>query len=238
MQRYFGSIVNNKVFLNEDDIYHLTHVMRAKLDECVEIVSNGKVYVAKIDGFNPLSISITKEIDEDNELSAKLILISSLIKGDKMDLVLQKATELGVSSIYLLAAERSVVKIKESEKQNKLIRFNKILKESAQQCKRREIPNVIDIITINDLSKIDADIKLVAYEGNQGSTSSLHEQLGKMNKDSSIAILVGPEGGFTLKEIEIANKNGYNNISLGKRILRAETACFYALSVVSCYLDK
>lgn len=238
MQRYFARTVGERVILNDDDVFHLTRVMRARRGDNIEVVSDGMVYLAEVQSLRPLEIILVKRIRENNELSNDVILIASLIKGEKMDLVLQKATELGVSEIVLLQSERSVVKIKKDDKDVKFARFNKILKEAAEQSRRSKIPALYRLIDIANLRTIEADVRLIAYEGMEGNTESFNKVLQNIKSKDKIAIIIGPEGGFSEKEIDIATRLGYKKISLGRRILRAETASFYALSVISNYLER
>ena len=238
MQRYFARTVGERVILNDDDVFHLTRVMRARRGDNIEVVSDGMVYLAEVQSLRPLEIILVKRIRENNELSNDVILIASLIKGEKMDLVLQKATELGVSEIVLLQSERSVVKIKKDDKDVKFVRFNKILKEAAEQSRRSKIPALYRLIDIVNLRTIEADVRLIAYEGMEGNTESFNKVLQNIKSKDKIAIIIGPEGGFSEKEIDIATRLGYKKISLGRRILRAETASFYALSVISNYLER
>ena len=238
MQRYFARTVGERVILNDDDVFHLTRVMRARRGDNIEVVSDGMVYLAEVQSLRPLEIILVKRIRENNELSNDVILIASLIKGEKMDLVLQKATELGVSEIVLLQSERSVVKIKKDDKDVKFARFNKILKEAAEQSRRSKIPALYRLIDIVNLRTIEADVRLIAYEGMEGNTESFNKVLQNIKSKDKIAIIIGPEGGFSEKEIDIATRLGYKKISLGRRILRAETASFYALSVISNYLER
>ena len=238
MQRYFGRILGNNAILGDDDVFHLTRVMRARVGEKIEVVSDGQVYLCQVKRFKPLQIEIIEKIKENNELKNRVILIASLIKGEKMDLVLQKATELGVHEIILVQTERSVVKYKPEEKQVKIERFNKILKEAAEQSKRSKIPRLDLIVKYDRIKDVDADVKMIAYEGEEGSSISFTKMVENIKPKQSIAILIGPEGGFSLKEVEIAEDLGFNKISLGRRILRAETASFYALSVIANFLER
>ena len=162
-------------------------------------------------------------------------MVAALVKGEKMDLVLQKATELGVSEIVLLETERTIAKIKD---ESKLGRFRKILKEAAEQSKRTRIPTLNKVLTINKLNEIKADVKLIAYKGEQGSSKSFNDELKALKPGKSVAIMIGPEGGFSEKEVQEANKLGFTSVGLGKRILRAETASFYALSVISNFVER
>lgn len=234
MQRYFGAVKQGQISLCEDDIFHLTRVMRAKPGTEIEVVSDGKVLLCKTVSFNPLKIELVRELNENNELPNKVILVASLIKGEHMDLVLQKATELGVSEIVLLETERTIVKIKDESKLN---RFRKILKEASEQSKRLVIPTLEKVISINELKEINADVKLLAFEGEKGTSKSFVEQIKNVKPNESIAVVIGPEGGFSEKEVLKMNELGYTSVGLGKRILRAETASFYTLSVIGSILE-
>lgn len=238
MQRYFGKVIQNQVVLTDEDIFHLTRVMRARKGEQIEVVSEGKVFLAEVNNFKPLEIDVIKEIKENNELPNKVILVAALIKGDKMDLVLQKATELGVSEIVLLETERTIVKIKPAEKEAKFERYRKILKEAAEQSKRSKIPALYRLIDISLLDSIDANVKLIAYEDEKGSSARFLKAVEGLKEKQSIAIVIGPEGGFSEEEVEDAVLLGYKKVGLGKRILRAETASMYALSVIGSHLER
>lgn len=238
MQRYFARTVGERVILTDDDVFHLTRVMRARKGDNIEVVSDGMVYLAQVDKVKPLEITIVKKLIENHELSNDVILIASLIKGEKMDLVLQKATELGVSEIILLKTERTVVKFNSADKDLKFERFKRILKEATEQSKRSRIPELYRLIDVDHLGSIDADVRIIAYEGMEGSTSTFNAVLQSIKPKDKVAIIIGPEGGFSEREVDVASHYGYKKVSLGKRILRAETASFYALSVISNYLER
>ena len=129
MQRYFGKIIGRQVLLEDSDIFHLTRVMRAKVGEKIEVVNEGVVYLAQINRFKPLEIDVVRRLKDNNELPNKVVLIAALLKGEKMDFVLQKATELGVDEIVLLQSERSVVKFKKDEKEVKMKRLTLFLRK-------------------------------------------------------------------------------------------------------------
>lgn len=238
MQRYFGQIIMNQVLLGDDDIFHLLKVMRARVGDQIEVVSNEKVFLCQVNKIKPLEIDVVDEIKENHELKNKVILIAAMIKGEKMDLVLQKATELGVSEIILLLTERTIVKVKPAEKDMKLERYRRILKEAAEQCKRTRIPTLYRILRMEDIKDIDAQVKMIAYEEVSGHTGSFNSLVSSIKDKQKVAIVIGPEGGFSTEEIELAMDAGYAPVSLGKRILRAETASFYALSVIANHLER
>ena len=238
MQRYFARICGKEAVLESDDVFHLTKVMRARVGDNVEIVDNFQVYLGEVKSLKPLQIAIVKKINERSELPNQVILIASLVKGDHMDLILQKATELGASEIVLLSSERTVVKIKKDDKDVKFVRFNKILKEAAEQCKRKKIPDCYRLINMSQLKEIQADIKLIAYEDEKGSSMAFNKAIQGIKDNQKVAIMIGPEGGFTKDEVELALSLGYKKVGLGRRILRAETATFYALSVIANFLER
>ena len=237
MQRYFGRKLKNNILLNEDDTFHLLKVMRARKGEEIEVVADDKVYLSQVTSVKPLEIIAQKQLKEDNELPNYVILIASLLKGDKMDLVLQKATELGVSEVYLLTTERTVVKIKGHQSDLKLGRYQKILREAACQSKRTKIPHMNSIIDFSRIDEVEADLKLIAYEGSKGSVSTLNKKLAAIKPGKRISVIIGPEGGFSVAEIQYAKNCDYIPVGLGNRILRAETASLYALSVIANRLE-
>ena len=237
MQRYFANInKEQKVELSKTDEHHLSHVMRMKKGDEIEVVSEGKVFLCRIDDFNPLSISVVHEISNDVELKEDITLIYALTKGDTVDLVLQKATELGVKNIVLFTSERTVVKYAEKDVEKKCLRFHKIMKEASEQSHRVIVPNLLGIYELKNLPKeAFSQLNYVAYEKDAESVSAMFDGF---SKDKSISILIGPEGGLSINEINMLTAQGFKRTSLGKRILRAETAAIYALSVIGYLLEK
>ncbi len=236
MQRYFAKLINNKVILDDGDVHHLLHVMRNKSGDEIEAVIGGKLYNCIIEETSPLSIKINYEIPSNNELPVDVTLFFALAKGDKIDLVVQKATEIGASKIVLIKTERCVVKFEEKNIEHKLERFTKIAKEASEQCHRLIVPEVVGVIDIKNIPAcLLADTNLLAYEKVAGETKDI---LSLVN-NKSVSIMIGPEGGFSEEEVKtLKDKYGFQLVSLGKRILRTETAAIYALSVISCLLEK
>ena len=237
MQRYFATRNKNQIILGDGDVHHLLHVMRARINDEIEAVIEGKLYSGIIKSLNPLNIEINYEIPLDSELPYPVTLFFALAKGDKIEFVIQKATELGVSRIVLVKTERCVTKFSDEDFRRKLERFNKISKEASEQSHRLVIPEIVGVIDINNIpSDLLADHSLLAYEKEAGQTSSFLEQV---NDKTSYAIMIGPEGGFSNEEVNIlTSKYHFELVSLGKRILRTETAAVYALSVLGCLLEK
>lgn len=236
MQRYFN-LSNNLYELTKDDIFHIEKVMRMKINDEFELVFNKEVFLAKIISFNPFKYEIVKKIEENNELNGYLRLMYCIPKGEKIDLVIQKATELGVNEIVLINSKRCVAKIDKNNKDKKLIRFNKIIKEASEQSKRTSLMKLTDIIDYKEINQYKADFSYIAYE-NESKNGEI-KILNNLNdlKGKTINILIGPEGGFDKEEVDYAMENGYNLTSLGKRILRSETACLSLISLLSYYLN-
>ena len=238
MQRYFGRKIKNAISLDEDDVYHLLTVMRARKGEEIEVVADENVYLCEILSVKPLKIIAKKQLKENNELPNYVVLIASLLKGDKIDYVLQKACELGVSEVVLLTTSRTIVKIKSHQSDLKLGRYQKILKEAAQQSKRSRIPFMNKIIDFSRIDEIEADLKFIAYEEKRSDVAIFNKKLDQIKPNKKIAIIVGPEGGFAEGEVQYAKNQGFIPIGLGSRILRAETASLYGLSVIANRLES
>lgn len=237
MQRYFATYDKNQnIVINNDDIFHIQKVMRMNVGDTFEINADGELKIAEITSNSPFSFKIVKEINENHELNGYVRLLYCLPKGEKTDLVIQKAVELGCSEIVLINSERSIAKITKENKEKKITRFNKIIKEASEQSKRSKLCKLKDVIDFKDIAKYPADFSLIAYENTEFTSLDLIKILPSL-RDKTINIIVGAEGGISKKELEIAKSAGYKEISLGKRILRSETACIFILSILSLYLD-
>lgn len=238
MQRYFAKQENNKIILNDGDIHHILHVMRMKENDEIEVVIDSHLYDVIIVKTNPLELKINYEIPNDSEINQDVTLFYVLAKGEKNDLVTQKATELGVKRIVLLTSERCIIKWEDKETNKKIGRLNKIAKEASEQSHRLMIPEILGVYQLNDIpTELLAETNLFAYEKEAGNTTTMYEALN--SSKGSVSVLVGPEGGFSEKEAEfVIKKYHFVPVSLGKRILRSETAAIYALSVISYTLEK
>lgn len=238
MQKYFASIRNNNIILSEEDKHHLLHVMRSKKGDNIFAIENKKMYLSEIKSINPLKIEIVKEVINDRELKKDLTLFLCLPKGDKIDFIIQKATELGVKKLILVKSKRSVNKMNNDDFERKLMRYNKIIKEASEQCGRSELMQIFGITALEKLdSSLLSDINLIANENKSGETGQIDKNLSS-SSFNSVSIFIGPEGGFDSKEIEYLHNLGFKDVSLGKRILRLETAAVYALSVIGYFLEK
>lgn len=234
MQRYFAkNIEDNKITLSNSDMHHIKNVMRMKENDKVEVVYDKKTYLCNLD--NNLELHIDTVINEDKELPKEIIAIIGLVKEQKMDLVLQKLTELGVSKIIPVNMERSIVKLDTKKEDKKLIRWNTICKEASEQSKRNTIPIVINVINFKDIINIEADLKLCCSVSEKDNIISNYLSNNNYN---SVSFVIGPEGGLTLKEENYLKENNYNLVSLGSLVFRMETACIYMASILNYETNK
>lgn len=238
MQRYFVDKVDGQIVFTKDDLHHLINVMRVRPHEQIELVVDNVPYIYEINSIRPFKITEIQKNDFNPELASFVTLFYCLVKGDKLDLVLQKATELGVSEIVLAQSKRSVVKIAPEDIKKKLERFQSIVKAAAMQSKRLTIPTLNKIIELSSIDKtMLKNHNFIAFEGEAGSTANFKKEIEEMKVKDSIAVLVGPEGGFALEEVKKMNAVGFKNVSLGRRILRSETAAVAVLSVLSFLIE-
>lgn len=229
MQRYFtNKLVDDYFILNDDDLYHINKVMRMKENDKVEVVFKNNVYSGII-----TSNGIKKDELLSKEVTLKNItLIIPLLKETKMDLILQKATELGVSRIIPVRMERSIIKLNEQDYLKKQIRWQKICKEASEQSKRTNIPLIDKLESMSSLNLDGLNIICSTSEN----SNTLKNTLKNMDKYDKINIAIGPEGGFTKEEEKILVNLGFIKTSLGKLIMRVETVPLYILSVIN-YLE-
>ena len=232
MNRFFGTVLNGKAFLGENDAHHLLSVLRAKEGEKVEIVSDGRLFLATVDSLRPLSVSIEEELHSEAELDCDLYLAFSLLKNGHDELVFQKGTELGVKGFLPFISKRTIISLDEKDKEKRLSRYQKIVQGAAEQSKRLVVPTVYPIESFKSvLSFGDADFqRYFAFEGAIGEEFSLFRTFSNLKKGCKSLVLIGPEGGFSEEEAHLAKEKGFQTISLGKRILRAETASIYLAS--------
>lgn len=234
MQRYFAiDKINDLLVLNKDDHHHIFNVLRFTKNDTIEVVFDGFLYVCKAEIINLVGfqyISSRKLVDFQYNLS--FLLASS--KSDKLELVLQKVTEISASSFIIYNSKRSVAITSKEKFANKVTRYNKIIKEAAEQSKQSKIPS---INFVNKLSEIDFenyDLKLIAYEKeNEKNLITKSMVSGAKN----ILVVIGPEGGFEEKEVDEFINLGFTSVSLGDSILRCETAPIYTASIIS-YLKR
>lgn len=225
----YSELSSGKVLeLSLEDRKYLFNVLRCLPGTKIFVTDGkGQAFLAKI--LNKKHIEIIETVETCTEEDFSLILCQGLLKGEKMDMVVQKATELGVKKIIPFVSERSVVK-----NTKKISRWQKIAKEAAEQSGRTVVPEIAEVINFYDLiNETKAGILFWEKE-----TASLLEVLSHFNKKTQIFLFIGPEGGFSLQEVKEAEKKGIFIASLGKRILRAETASIASISIVSFLLQN
>lgn len=215
------NIFENKIIIDEKgDVNHLKNVFRVKIDEKVRAVDGEKEYLCRVAELDKKSVTLViDEIFEDRfSTKVKIDAAIGILKNDKMDLTIQKLTEIGINKIIPLSTKRGVAKV--SEKKDK---WDLIVREALKQCQGVK-PLIIDEVTkIEKLKLEDYDLVIVPYECEDEYT--LKNLLRKQTKElKSVLYIVGPEGGFDIEEIEYLKQKGANIVTLGKRILRAETA--------------
>ncbi len=228
MPKYFTSAenINNDIIkLDEETSLHLSRVLRCAVGDRITVGDGSDIdYECEITDITKHCVS-AKILDKHlnlNEPSVKITLYQGLPKGDKAELIIQKCVEIGVCEIVPVKTERSVVNW-DKKAGKKVERWNKIARSAAEQCGRGRVPEVLDIMTfsqaVEDSKKCDG--RLIPYENEQknGLKSFCENFAGK-----SIAVFIGPEGGFSPAEIELATQSGIMPVTLGKRILRTETA--------------
>lgn len=229
MQRYF--IKNKDMLLEKSDIRHIQKVMRMNINDKIEVVYNNKLHICEITSLEPFNIKVIEKLDEDKKTKIELTVAVALVKEQKMDLILQKLTELGVSRIIPVSMERSIVKLDKERFNKKKVRWESICKEASEQSKRTNIPIIEDIKSIKDLTKEDADLKLVA--STKEKEKLLNYYLQSIEDCAKIIMVIGPEGGISDKEEDILVSNGYNRVSFGNLIFRVETATIYVASIIN-----
>ncbi len=234
MQRYFAKAKNGEEFtLYDQDYHHIKNVMRSKVNDNIEVVYENIVYICRIDNLEPIKLSVINTINENNELNIDLAVAVALVNEQKFDLIIQKLTELGVSTIIPIETTRSIIKLDNKKMAKKITRWQMICKEASEQSKRNKIPKVMDIIPLTSLKNTTYDLKLLC------SLNELSKPIDNYinNQISSIIFTIGPEGGFTENEEKYLISHNFKSISLGKRVMRVETAAIYVASVIN-YIYK
>lgn len=235
-----SKITSGIVHIDGADYNHIKNVLRMKVGEQFLVSCEGVSSLCTIKEFldGCCLAQITKENFQDTSLPVKITLFQGLPKSDKLELIIQKAVELGVSEISPVAMERSVVKLDQNKKDSKTARWQAIAESAAKQSKLCFIPKVNPPVRLLDaISGLsEFDLVLVPYESQNGMQETL-EALSAIKSGQRIGVVIGPEGGFSQKEIDLLKNSGAKIISLGKRILRTETAAITALSMLMLYSE-
>ena len=241
MQKYFLSKDDfNNLKISSDDVFHIKNVMRYRIGDNILVGYDAKTYLAKILNIDKeVSFEIIEEVIGNHELPVFVSIFQGYPKSDKLEEVIKHSTELGAYEIIPLMMKRSIVKIDEKKKESKLIRFNKIAKEAAEQSYRDYVPMVLDIKTLKQVDFSKFDVKLLCNEetSKSGDLVNLKRELKKVKENMKIAVVIGPEGGVDKDEISYLEDKGFISVSLGKRILRTETVVFSILSMIGYELE-
>ncbi|RDY23973.1 16S rRNA (uracil(1498)-N(3))-methyltransferase [Romboutsia maritimum] len=238
MDRFFVeknkiNIENRTCVIEGEDVKHISKVLRCKIGEELEICDKeNNEYICKITDIDKdnVSLHILEKVNINRESDLKVRLYQGLPKGPKMEMILQKLTEVGVDEIILVQTKRSVAKVDDKKEDKKIDRWERIIYEAAKQSKRGKIPKLNGVITFEQALKEmeNNDVNICPYENER--TISIKSAI-KNASVNSIGIFVGPEGGFAEEEIQKIQDIGAKVVSLGPRILRTETASVVASSI-------
>lgn len=240
MPKFFvksNQINENTIKIIGTDVNHIANVLRLKIDDEIQVCNedNGTNYRTKIIEINKemVNCNILDEIETNSEASIHINILQGLPKAEKMELIIQKCTELGVNEITPVEMERCIVKLDNKSASKKQERWQKIAEVAAKQSGRNKIPKINSVTNIKNICNMleNYDIVLVPYENERNTT--LKEVLKKLPKNNlRIAIIIGPEGGFEEKEIKTLEQNNCKIVTLGNRILRTETVAITMTSVI------
>ncbi len=231
---------DNRYFIGGDDFNHIKNVLRMGVGEQFLVSCNDVSDLCEIENIeiDTIVVKIIEENYQSTNLPIKIHLFQGLPKSDKLELIIQKAVELGVATVTPVAMKRSIVKIDDKKKKSKRERWQAIATAAAKQSKRTSIPEVCDILSYKEFINRakDLDLLLVPYECAEGMTATKNA-LKEIKSGMNIGIIIGPEGGFEQKEIDAALEIGGKVISLGSRILRTETAAITSIAMCMLYSE-
>ncbi len=230
-----------EIRIHGTDVNHMKNVLRMKPGEQMEVSDGaGTVYLCELKSYEAEQaiLHIADSRQDRVELASKVYLFQGLPKSDKLELIVQKAVELGVYEIIPVATRRSVVRLDEKKAGKKVQRWNAIAESAAKQSGRNRIPQVHDVMTFPQTLAYarDFDVKLIPYEKAEG-MDALRRTVDGIGTGQSVGVWIGPEGGFETEEVEQAAAAGAEPVSLGRRILRTETAGIAVLSILMYHLE-
>lgn len=228
--------VGDVAVLSATDSRHLSRVLRVRLGDEITVVSANRVYNAEIIGTGEdVSVRILSETEAYTEAPLELILLQGLAKGERMEIVIQKAVELGVSRIVPIACERSVVRISADKAAAKQARWQKIADAAAKQCGRTRLPEIAPPMSMAAaIDSLPQGCRIIMpWEEADGDTVGVSMAAAlQEDRPEAAAVIIGPEGGLTAEEAELAQTAGARLVTLGKRILRTETAAIVSVALV------
>ncbi len=240
-----GQVRDGHAYITGSDVNHIKNVLRLKAGDRLQVIQEDDphLYLCRIlqTEADTVTCAVEEILRAETELPAKVILIQALPKGDKMEWILQKCVELGVHEIIPVATKNAVVKLDAKKAANKVGRWNEIAKAAAKQAKRGMIPSVRPVASFAEAISMmrDMDLALLAYEHADMAHMDETRQLFRSVKEGmTIGVFIGPEGGFTSEEVELAMRSGVKPVTLGRRILRTETAGMTVLSWLVYLLEK
>ena len=230
------------IFITGPDVNHMKNVLRIMPGERVGISDGqGTDYVCEVDRLEEAGVvlNILSSEKSYSELASRIYLFQGLPKGDKMELIIQKAVELGVFEIVPVATRRAVVKLDEKKAKKKMERWNAIALGAAKQSGRSLIPEVKPVMRFADALDYakELDVLLIPYEMAEGMERT-KEIISAVRPGQSVGVFIGPEGGFDEEEVEKAAAEGAQPVTLGRRILRTETAGLTVLSILMYHLEQ
>ncbi|MBD8069203.1 16S rRNA (uracil(1498)-N(3))-methyltransferase [Bacillus sp. PS06] len=245
MQRYFiDDFIEQTAVIKGDDLHHIVRVMRMDVgNQLICCDSKGKQATCEITEITNDTVlaSVVEWIENQSEIPVTVSIASGLPKGDKLEYVIQKGTELGANEFVPFIAARSIVKWDEKKGAKKVERWNKIAKEAAEQSHRSVVPTIHSPKRFKELITYSKgfDYKVIAYEeaAKRGEKSALAGMFNELKVGDSLLVVIGPEGGLAEKEVEELQEHGFISCSFGPRILRTETAPLYVLSALSYHLE-
>lgn len=245
MQHFFvttDQVKDGKIYIEGSDVNHIRNVLRMKPGEQLYISDgDNHKYLCQVEGFaeEKAALQILSEETTDTELPSKIYLFQGLPKGDKMELIIQKTVELGVYEVIPVSMKRCVVRLDAKKAAKKTARWNEIARSAAKQSGRGIIPHVREVVGFEealDLAK-ELDLVLIPYELAEGMEYT-RQVVKSLEPGQSVGIFIGPEGGFEKEEVARAKEAGAKEITLGRRILRTETAGMALLSILMFHLEK
>ena len=243
MPKFFvknNQIENGKIIITGEDVNHIKNVLRLNIDDDIQVCNvdtsvNYTCGISKISN-EKIQCNIFKQIDSKAESNIHIHVFQGIPKSDKMELIIQKCVELGISELTPVEMKRCIAKIEEKSKTKKLERWQKISEVAAKQCGRDIVPKINNVTNIKNICNLTSkyDIVLLAYENEQINTlkSELLKIKNIKSNDVKVAIIIGPEGGLDKEEVDYLKENGVKVITLGKRILRTETVAFVLTSII------
>lgn len=237
MRRLSTEIIDGEAVFSDKTLKHIK-VLRFNLNEKFELLTNKGVYESEVISLFPFRVKIGEKLSEDlsRELPSDIVLFLPLLKNGNFELCLQKAVELGVKRIVPITTTRTIVKISEEDFEKKSLRYRKIIEEAAEQSNRDIIPQFDHLISVDKINSDQLDFKFVPYEGESLRSKPISRSVF-FPQGSKIGVIIGPEGGFEIAEISSLQSQGFTPISLGRRILRAETAVINFISVLAYLLE-